>query len=248
MSNTTMITCPDGFPLIELYEEKVCITTSTLLVTLIVFLSLFVLISIISLILYFHFENQVKIWLYNHKLLSAFIKEEDFDETKVYDAFISYSHKDEEFVAKYLVPELENGQQKYKLCLHERDWVVGEYIPKQITESVQNSRRTIIVLSRNFLQSDWANMEFKMAHDKSIDEERKRLIIILYENVSLNEIANEDLRIYLTTNTYIEWGDKWFWEKLRNSMPSSTSKQKCGKKTKISRNETTDVEKNVLDT
>lgn len=42
-----------------------------------------------------------------------------------YDAFISYSHKDEEFLIKEVVSVLENpgnGQPSYRLCLHERDW------------------------------------------------------------------------------------------------------------------------------
>lgn len=43
----------------------------------------------------------------------------------LYDAFISYSHKDEKFVIEEIVPGLENpndGSPTYQLCLHERDW------------------------------------------------------------------------------------------------------------------------------
>ena len=48
------------------------------------------------------------------------------DEEREYDAFISFSHKDENFVIQELVPELEkpgeNGLPEYRLCFHFRDW------------------------------------------------------------------------------------------------------------------------------
>ena len=45
----------------------------------------------------------------------------------MYDAFISYrsSQEDQEFVLKKLLPKLEKDL-GFKLCLHQRDFVVGE--------------------------------------------------------------------------------------------------------------------------
>ncbi|GJQ74438.1 Tl [Trypoxylus dichotomus] len=211
------LTCKDGSALMDLDEATACGLEGSYVV-LIVILSVIMLFSIILIILYIHFGSHVKIWLYNHKLLLSIINEKDADKNMTYDAFISYSHKDEEFVAKHLLPELEHHE-KYKLCLHERDWIVGEYIPKQIEDSVQNSRRTIIVLSKNFLASDWANMEFERAHSKSLLDERNRLIVILYEDIDMNDISNKELKMYLNTKTYIKWGDPWFWKKLKQAMP-----------------------------
>ena len=57
---------------------------------------------------------------------------------------------------------LESNQ--YKCCIHSRDWSPGRPIPDQIFESVDSSRRTIIVLSRNYLNSVWSNLEFRSAH------------------------------------------------------------------------------------
>ena len=61
-----------------------------------------------------------------------FVTEDELDKGKKYDAFISYSHKDEEFITNHLLPELECELNPYKLCLHFRDWTVGEMIPNQV--------------------------------------------------------------------------------------------------------------------
>ena len=43
-------------------------------------------------------------------------------------------------------------------------------IPDQILQSVENSRRTVIVLSNNYLRSMWSMMEFQAAHVKTMEE------------------------------------------------------------------------------
>ena len=53
-----------------------------------------------------------------------------------------------------------------RCCIHERDWAVGEFIPFQIVDSVNQSRRTLIIISPEYSASKWTMMEFKCAHSR----------------------------------------------------------------------------------
>uniref|UniRef100_A0A3Q1ESV2 Toll-like receptor 22 n=1 Tax=Acanthochromis polyacanthus TaxID=80966 RepID=A0A3Q1ESV2_9TELE len=79
-----------------------------------------------------------------------------------YDAFVSYNVNDEAWVCRELLPVLE-GQQGWKLCLHHRDFEPGKPIVENITEAIYSSRKTICVISRSYLQSEWCSREIQMA-------------------------------------------------------------------------------------
>ena len=43
-------------------------------------------------------------------------------------------------------------------------------IPDQIVESVANSRRTIIILSKGYIEAVWTKLEFKAAHKQALQD------------------------------------------------------------------------------
>ena len=77
---------------------------------------------------------------------------------KTYDAFVSYAHQDSDWVLGSLLKHLEEpGQSRArrasKLCIHQRDFVVGKPIIDNIIDSIAASRHTIVILSNNFVRS-----------------------------------------------------------------------------------------------
>lgn len=143
---------------------------------------------------------------------------------KKYSAFISFAHADRDIVKKYIIPNLETDAQSFKLCIHDRDWELGELIPDQIMRSIQESHRTIILVTPNFLESYWCRMEFETAFLNTVNE-RKKNIIIFFENLTVEDL-DPKFQKYVSLHTYIEWGDPNFWERLKYALRHDKVKEK----------------------
>ena len=52
-------------------------------------------------------------------------------------------------------------------------------------------------------------------------ERTNYLILVLCEDVAIEDL-DEEMRIYLRTNTYLKRDSRWFWDKLRYAMPQKT--------------------------
>ncbi|KAK9498855.1 hypothetical protein O3M35_003411 [Rhynocoris fuscipes] len=190
-------------------------------------LAIFFTIIIISCLL-FMYRQEMRVWFHSKFGVRLFYRTTEIemdDRDKLFDAFVSYSAKDEAFVAEELAPMLENGDPSYKLCLHYREFPVGGFLADTIVQAVESSRRTIMVLSENFIKSEWCRFEFKSAHHQVLRDRRKRLIVIVLGEVPQKDL-DPDIRLYLKTNTYLQWGDKLFWEKLKFALPDVPNNQR----------------------
>ena len=123
-----------------------------------------------------------------------------------------------------LLPKLEDNPREFQICFHTRDWLPGEWIQNHIIRTVEESRRIVIVLSNSFINSVWGLMEFKYAYYYMKKENRNRVIIILYNDIQEERNIDEVLKNFLKLNTYVKWGDVYFWEKLLSALPK-TAKQ-----------------------
>lgn len=171
-------------------------------------------------VLYYRNKQMLTAYVYIHfyNIFVCFFNEEELDEDKSFDAFVSYSSADRD-VALALIKELEEADPKFKLCIHERDWLPGNLITWNIANSVQNSRKTILVLSKNFLESLWFQIEFHTAYYQMLEDRIDRLIVIVKGDLPKKETLDKDLQFLLSTKTYLTWGERWFWEKLRFALP-----------------------------
>ncbi len=147
-----------------------------------------------------------------------------------YDAFVAYCSSGEErcWVHTTLREKLEN-EHGLKLCMYHRDFKVGRDLAETIVEGINSSNKTLLVLSPNFLNSNWCEFEVRIANEKMISERRDSLVIVIFKR--LDEAGTrvpKMLSRLLEKKIYIEWtddpdGERLFWRRLVDSVKSTTS-------------------------
>ncbi|XP_052064974.1 toll-like receptor 4 [Mytilus californianus] len=143
----------------------------------------------------------------------------------MYDAFVSYANEDETFVHNTLLHKLEKTG-GIQLCLHRRNFLPGNDIATNITSAIYNSRKTIVIMSSNYLASYWCMFEYNMAKMESIYERNCEniLFLVFYEHISACDLPLQIIEL-VHCQSYIEYpndeyGDVVFWEQLRKAVKS----------------------------
>jgi hypothetical protein len=113
-----------------------------------------------------------------------------------YDIFISYSHKDAAWVMATLLPRLElHG---FSVIVDSRGFRSGEFGVEEMQRAVEDSRRVILVLTENYIGSDWAKFENVMAQTLDPGAKKRKIIPVLRETcripLRLRILQYRDLR------------------------------------------------------
>ena len=119
--------CSNGLLISDLSVDKVCPSVNIVSKYLAIAMPLMALVIFCVFLLIYRSRRTILAWLYSRRLCLRCVVNEDDEEhdDRKYDAFISFSHLDEDFVIQELVPQLEcppPGLPDYRLCLHYRDW------------------------------------------------------------------------------------------------------------------------------
>ena len=148
-----------------------------------------------------------------------------------YDAFISYAHEnnhDLTWVVNDLRLNLEENPEPFRLCIgHARDFIPGAPLLESITEAIHNSRKTIIVLSPSYLDSEWCYFETQHAWLRLLNEGKDVIILVLLEPIPDGKMTMW-LRQFLCKKGYLIWppgraGQKLFFRYLRELLKTPTA-------------------------
>ncbi|GIY54923.1 insulin-like growth factor-binding protein complex acid labile subunit [Caerostris extrusa] len=96
----------------------------------------------------------IRYWIFHVKAKArkTINLDNDKEQSYTYDAFVSYNSRDNYWIAQHLIPALELEDPRYKLCVHERDFILGQLITENILESIEASRNVILVLTEDFIK------------------------------------------------------------------------------------------------
>lgn len=177
-------------------------------------------IILVVLVMVIVFREPLRVWLFA-KCGVRICETPCEDYEKLYDAVLLYSEKDYDLVSREIAAELEIRPPPLRLCLQHRD-LSQDATYMHILESARASKRVVMLLSRNFMQTEWSRYEVRNAVHEAL-KERPQKLVILEEHDAAQE-AERDLEMlpYIRSRVVntIKLSDKHFWEKLRYALPA----------------------------
>ncbi|XP_078466956.1 toll-like receptor 2 isoform X2 [Lampetra planeri] len=163
-------------------------------------------------------------WIWLQAKRRSFLS--DPDGNAAYDAFVSYSQHDAVWVMEKLMPELESHSvPPFRLCVHERDFVPGRFIMDNIIDCIEQSRKTLFVISRSFVESEWCHYELYFAQQRLMESRDDALVLVLLEPIPRDSVPSRfcRLRRLIGRKTYLEWPAEQgkqvlFWANMRATL------------------------------
>ncbi|XP_059395917.1 toll-like receptor 8b [Carassius carassius] len=212
-----------GHPMISLDLKNACINNSIAKILYVLTSSIIIVLMSTTIVIHvFYWDISYIYNFWRAKIKSYYLKTNDC----TYDAFVMYDTKDPmvaDWVLNHLRFELEDrGRRVRPLCLAERDWTPGIPIMDNLNQSVNQSRKTIFVLTEGFVQSGIFKMAAFLAQQRLLEEGVDVMVLVILEPV-LRQSRILNLRRCLCGHSVLEWprnpaAEGFFWQSLRNAV------------------------------
>lgn len=169
-------------------------------------------------LLSFAVVRRLRVHLFAAFHLHPFDRDECDGEDMDYDVFLTCSHEDRSHAFKVLgVLEAH----RYRVCYHEKDFLVGQTIADNICQAVFRSRRVVCLVSEGFLRSSYCVYEFETALSHSLKMKRKRVVVVLLEKVDVRDTGGStELSHYLSSHTVVEYWTRDWTKNLLYALPT----------------------------
>ncbi|NWX34732.1 TLR5 protein, partial [Notiomystis cincta] len=140
-----------------------------------------------------------------------------------YDAYLCYSRNDFEWVQNSLLKHLDSqyfDKNRFTLCFEERDFLPGEEHINNIRDAIWNSRKTICIVTRQFLKDGWCVEAFNIAQSRYFCDLESVLIMVVVGSLSQYQLMkHKPIRNFLQRSRYLRWPEDyqdvdWFLDNL----------------------------------
>ncbi|XP_067274339.1 toll-like receptor 5 [Pseudorasbora parva] len=158
-------------------------------------------------------------------------REEPEPERFLYDVYLCFSSSDMKWVERALLNRLDSQfseQNTLRCCFEERDFIPGEDHLTNMQNAIQNSHKTLCVVSERFLKDGWCLETFTLAQCRMLVELKDILVVLVVGNIPQYKLLKfEQLRSYIENRKYLLWPDdsqdlEWFYDQLLHKIRKNT--------------------------
>ncbi|KAG7509088.1 toll-like receptor 5 [Solea senegalensis] len=140
-----------------------------------------------------------------------------------YDAFVCFSNNDYVWVEAALLKKLDDQfseENIFHCCFEARDFLPGEDHLSNIRSAVWGSRKTLCIISKEFLKDGWCLEAFSVAQSRMLEELTDILILLVVGKVAHYQLMKYNaIRNLIQKREYLVWPEDpqdldWFYERL----------------------------------
>ncbi|KAF4099924.1 hypothetical protein G5714_020050 [Onychostoma macrolepis] len=159
----------------------------------------------------------------------------------LYDVYLCFSSSDIKWVERALLKRLDSQfseQNTLRCCFEERDFIPGEDHLTNMRNAIQNSQKTLCVVSERFLKDGWCLETFNLAQCRMLVELKDILLVLVVGNIPRYRLLKyEQLRSYIENRRYLMWPDdsqdlEWFYDQLLHKIRQNTKVKQTNVKEK----------------
>ncbi|XP_037099997.1 toll-like receptor 5 [Syngnathus acus] len=152
-----------------------------------------------------------------------------------YDVYLCFSNTDFMWVEAALLKKLDNKFSEENIlhcCFEARDFLPGEDHLSNIRDAIWGSRKTLCIVSKDFLKDGWCLEAFTLAQGRMLTELKNVLIMLVVGKVAHYQLMKYNaVRAFVQRREYLIWPEdpqdlEWFYERLVSNILKETEVKK----------------------